>query len=266
MQCVKAFVNKRFYKNKTMASTSVRCVKDEERMQISVVYSADGISYRTYNLNRIQLESVSVAFDRLKLNLLKTFLKKNKERKNVSIDSCTENHCTESCTDNEEKCISVTIVNSRGINVDDSLPNNVAWSECNKLRIGSTDIDIYVNLPTVKIMPFSASIMAGFPIFPKFELEFSDLQYCSFIWERINSLQNEKNCLHDSNLLRYTDIVYTPKNEDVGHCVKLKIIPGTENRTGQDQCVMSQEVNAGPGLCPFEGRHLFTQLKTDVDS
>lgn len=60
---------------------------------------------------------------------------------------------------------------------------------------------------------------------------------------------------------------YETSNEDVGHHLKFVLTPG--NAEGHFGPVVEQisknEIQAGPGQCPFETRHFFTQKPIDED-
>ena len=261
------------YDVRTMASTYVRCIPGDEKMQITVEYCHEGSTSRAYNLDRKQSEDVGTAINRLRANLAKSLFKKKKKKKNVAPNSSAAFTKEEDAEHN----LNVLIVNASGRKVDETVPNNLAWAEGNRLRIGNTDIPISVNAPTVKLLPLPSSIMAGFPVFPRFELEFADLQHCKFSWERVESSpkeevlgaeggKNESECESDGGAAsQCLDPVYTPTTADIGLRLKLRCMPGKNNRKGREDCVISEEVKPGPGTCPFETRHLFTPNKTDHD-
>ena len=257
---------------RNMASTYVRCIPGEEKMQITVEYCHDGGTSRAYNLDRKQTEEVGTSLNRLKTNLTKSLFKKKKKRKNVAANSRTEDTREEDAENN----LNVLIVNASGHKVDETAPNNLAWAEGHRLRIGSTDIPISVNAPTVKLLPLPSSIMAGFPIFPRFELEFADLQHCVFTWEKVEASPKEEmmgaeggetegdpdNAVVSHKCL---DQIYTPTTADIGFRLKLTCVPGMNGRIGREDVIVSDDVRPGPGTCPFENRHLFTSTKTDDD-
>lgn len=61
---------------------------------------------------------------------------------------------------------------------------------------------------------------------------------------------------------------YTTSNEDVDHYLKLKITPGNvEGIFGPPvEHICKNVIQAGPGPCPFETRHCFTQKRLQGDS
>lgn len=239
-------------------------------MQITVEYCHEGGTSRAYNLDRKQSEEVGTALIRLKTNLTKSLFQKKKKRKNVAANSCAEDTREEDA----KKNLNVLIVTASGRTVDVTAPNNVAWVEGHRLRIGSTDILISVNAPSVKLLPLPPSIMAGIPIFPRFELEFADVQHCVFSWEKVESSPKEELCGAEGGEAesensavsqKCLDQMYTPTTEDIGFRLKLTCIPGRSGRLGREDFVFSDDVKPGPGSCPFETRHFFTPTRTGDD-
>lgn len=57
---------------------------------------------------------------------------------------------------------------------------------------------------------------------------------------------------------------FVTRHEDIGYRIKLKAIPKSKNgiRVGPEvEAISKSDVEAGPGYCPFECRHLFTQQR-----
>nr|CAD7442221.1 unnamed protein product [Timema bartmani] len=53
---------------------------------------------------------------------------------------------------------------------------------------------------------------------------------------------------------------YTPSTSDIGHKLKLSCVPKNGDQEGpQSEVISSTSVGAGPGMCPFEKRHVFTK-------
>nr|CAD7399154.1 unnamed protein product [Timema cristinae] len=53
---------------------------------------------------------------------------------------------------------------------------------------------------------------------------------------------------------------YTPSTSDIGHKLKLNCVPKNGDQEGpQSEVISSTSVGAGPGMCPFEKRHVFTK-------
>lgn len=56
--------------------------------------------------------------------------------------------------------------------------------------------------------------------------------------------------------------IYKSQTDDIGHHLKLQCIPSNGETEGAIAEYMSKcEVQAGPGNCPFESRHVFTSDK-----
>ncbi|PVD39383.1 hypothetical protein C0Q70_02013 [Pomacea canaliculata] len=245
-----------------MASTYVRCIQGEEKMQITLEYGHEGGTSRAYNLDRKQTEEVGTALNRLKVNLAKNLFKKKKKKKNV-VAGLTGGENKEV---DAENTLNVVIVNSCGRKVDETIPNQVAWAEGNKLMIGDTHVPIIVNPPTVKLLPLPSSIMAGFPIFPRFELEFADLQQSTFTWQKedVSPVEEGAGVATEGHpVIKSTHPIYTPDAGDIGCRLKLTCVPGRTGRRGREDCVVSDEVRPGPGPCPFEARQEYTSHRTE---
>lgn len=61
-------------------------------------------------------------------------------------------------------------------------------------------------------------------------------------------------------------LTYKTSTEDIGHFLKFELIPGNGKEFGPSiEAISKTEVQAGPGVCPFEDRHLFTKEKLSGD-
>lgn len=233
----------------------VRRIQGDSRLQISLKYPLlESDSYRTFNLYRLQNEEVSKTFERLSANIIKERNKKlKKKKKNVQIDPP----------------ISICIMND-GHEVDLSVANVEGFSEGNTLVIEDNCFNISVNPPVVTALTLPKTIMAGFRLYPKIELEFSDLNCCKFTWF-INIDEGTSNdaaeatnkLLEESWEVTHQGFEFTPGNDLIGRKLKLQCVPYTSNpndECGEKNEVISDDcISAAPGICPFMTRHCFTK-------
>lgn len=111
---------------------------------------------------------------------------------------------------------------------------------------------IKLNAPWVTNLTMPSSILAGYLVYPnKLETLFSAKSDLEFIWYRG---QVEKNQWIEVN----RGYSYLVQNEDVNHNLKLQIVPKCGETSLEFERKSTCTVQAGPGVCPFEERHLFT--------
>ena len=238
----------------------VRCIPDEERMQISVNYDhGGGRKVKTFNMERPQQETLGKAIVRLQQNIQKDICKRN--RKKAPKEPI------------EEIAIQLLV---NGQSLDEDLPNNQAWVDGAVLHVGTNILTVGVNLPTASSLAMPSSIMAGFPIFPRIDLEFADLNKSVFKWTRIAcdrsnaSSENGETSTgagspSQTDVQVSCDLIYTPTTNDIGHHLCLTCIPKNSSRTGKElSCTSKVAVEAGPGVCTFDSRHLFTPCEAGV--
>jgi len=106
-------------------------------------------------------------------------------------------------------------------------------------------------------MTLPNSILANFYVYPsKLELDFADRHSSEFIWYKSKMAKCEADWEEIGR--GYSILV---KNEDIGYKIKLKVTPKSldQSKTGPEVEATSKcEIQAGPGYCPFELRHLYT--------
>lgn len=73
-----------------------------------------------------------------------------------------------------------------GDEVPDTLPNSEAWRDGAVLQVGEARYHVHRNPPTFTAAELPGSLLAGFPVCPKLEVEFGKLQDCEFTWFREN--------------------------------------------------------------------------------
>lgn len=71
-----------------------------------------------------------------------------------------------------------------GVEVPETLLNADAWRDGSVLQVGDVQYSVQRNAPTFTTAELPVSLMAGFPVCPKLEVEFGNLQDCEFTWFR----------------------------------------------------------------------------------
>jgi 2',5'-phosphodiesterase len=191
---------------------------------------------------------------RLKTNILKTLIKKKKKKKEDQAESTSE----------PDLKIWMSI---KGACVDDDkTPVHQVFVKGAVLHIEDQNYPVEVNLPTILALILPKNIMVGFPIYPKIQVEFCDLQDCSFVWYKEKIVDEPSKRAKTTVLcVKVGDTFsYTPLLSDLGHKLKVTCVPKLGERCGGEFSVLSKcDVEAGPGLCPFENRHMYTQNVLD---
>lgn len=138
-----------------------------------------------------------------------------------------------------------------------------------RMTIDDESYEINYNAPWIKLIALPTSILAGFYVYPsKLELEFADRHSSEFFWYRGKlPKSNREDQIEWEEIGRGFSFIIRP--EDIGYRLKVRAIPNSKDgkRTGPEVTALSKnEVEAGPGYCPFECRHLFTEKRLDGKS
>ncbi|KAL6464900.1 hypothetical protein MHYP_G00272170 [Metynnis hypsauchen] len=240
---------RRFYRR--MERAVVRCVPWESKLTIS--FTLDG-SHK--HMLRDQTEELGKVLARISNSIIKARGKGKKAKANKA---------GEAAADVSEEPVVRLYFNGDFVS-EDSL-NADAWQDGAVLQVGETKYKIERNPPTFTTAELPASLLAGFPVCPKLEVEFGDLKDCTFTWYRESSpnahAPGQDGCWVEAGSER----VFTPSNLDIGLRLKLKCTPGNESRYGvAKELVSSGTVEAGPGVCTFDNRHMYTKKVTDAST
>lgn len=117
------------------------------------------------------------------------------------------------------------------------------------------------NWPWINTLTLPTAILAGFYVYPsKCEIEYADRHASDFVWYRGKLPANGK-----EESIEWTEIgrgfAFLVRHDDIGYKFKVKATPKSADRTKTGpttEAISKSEVQAGPGCCPFETRHLFT--------
>lgn len=242
-----------------MSQFSVRCVDTEPSIQISFVYAHNDGTPRTFNADRQKTEDTGTTLGRLAQNINKHINKKLRKRK-----SPDEN--------NDPQGVTLKLYES---DATTEVPSNLPLGESLKhgrvVLIESEKYLVDLNPPSCTKITIPQTAMVGFPIFPKLEVEFCNISESEYVWEKVKYEEGENSAKAQKpqppkaveKLVVGEALMYTPSNEDIGYRLALTCVPRNGNRQGKALGVESKyEVTAGPGFCPFENRHLYTQKET----
>ncbi|XP_067243811.1 2',5'-phosphodiesterase 12 [Chanodichthys erythropterus] len=236
--------------NMNMERCVVRCVPCESKLTIS--FSIDGSNKQ---MLREQTEPLGKVLARIANGIIKTQSKAKKSKQSKGKSETLE-------ADKPEISLCVN-----GEHVSVETLNSDAWQDGAVLHVGDLKYKVERNPPTFTVSELPSSLMSGFPVCPKLEIEFGDLKDSKFRWFKESSpnahMSGDPDCWKEAGLER----VFTPSNLDIGLRVMLKCTPVNGSKFGEPkELVSSGTVEAGPGTCTFDSRHLYTQKVTDESS
>ncbi|XP_051957305.1 2',5'-phosphodiesterase 12 [Xyrauchen texanus] len=238
----------RFYRN--MERCVVRCVPCELKLTIS--FNLDGSNK---HMLREKTEPLEKVLARISNSIIKAQGKEKKSKRNKSAAEALESGKPEISL-----CVNGEPVALETVNSD-------AWQDGAVLHVGEYKYKVERNPPTFTESELPSSLMSGFPVCPKLEMEFGELKDCEFRWYKESApnaqMSGALDCWREAGHER----VFTPSNTDIGLRVMLKCTPGNGSRFGQPKELVSlSTVEAGPGTCTFDNRHMYTQKVTDGPS
>lgn len=152
-----------------------------------------------------------------------------------------------------------------GDEVPDTALNSEAWQDGAVLQVGDVKYSVQRNAPTFTTAELPVSLLAGFPVCPKLEVEFGNLQDCEFTWykENVPNTSPDADGAAPGQASDWTEVgserVHVPSNQDIGCRLKLRCTPKDGTRSGPAKELVSVgAVEAGPGVCTFDNRHAYT--------
>ncbi|XP_072296071.1 2',5'-phosphodiesterase 12 [Eucyclogobius newberryi] len=225
-----------------MQTAVVRCVPGEPKLTIS--FCLDG-SHK--HMLRDQDEPVGKALTRIGHNLAKNQGKKKKKQRGEDAATAAA----------QPAAAEVTLLVGEDA-VEESVLNAEAWRDGAVLCVGGARYAVLRNAPTFTTAELPRSMMAGFPVCPKLQLEFGNMEDCEFTWFK-GACAGEGEDWVEAGSGR----VFVPSNEDIGSKLRLRCLPKDEMRSGLVKELQSEgAIEAGPGTCTFDTRHLFTRQQT----
>ncbi|XP_015262550.1 PREDICTED: 2',5'-phosphodiesterase 12 [Gekko japonicus] len=219
-----------------MERAVVRCIPAEPKLSVSLVLG-DGSAR---HMQRDQAEPLGRALARIANNAGKGNAKAAKKSKKARAESGAP----------PPPLPAVCLFSQDGQAVADDVPNAEAWQDGTVLQIGETRYRVERNPPALTELQLPRSLLAGFPVCPKVRTEFGSPAHCLFRW-----YQEQKVELGVAAAAAATGWVETPGGTE--HV----FMPS--NAHGLPREVESGgPVEAGPGACTFDARHLYTKKVT----
>lgn len=120
---------------------------------------------------------------------------------------------------------------------------------------------IKFNWPCINLINLPTSILAGFYVYPsKLEMDNADRHASEFKWSRGKLPESKR-----EDQIEWEEVSqgfsYLVQSEDIGYKLKLDTTPKSTDgsKVGPAmETIAKNEIQAGPGSCPFDTRHLFT--------
>ncbi|CAL1284908.1 unnamed protein product, partial [Larinioides sclopetarius] len=242
------------------AKVFVKHVDEENKMKIYFNLALPDLPERTFTFLRSKEEKLEVTISRMKLKILEAvnnkLNKKKKKKKSETID------------ENESQFPLTLSLLKNGEFINNELRNMDAWTENAQLKVNDHVFKVEENPPSVLHLSLPKSIMSGFPVYPKIELEYCSKEQCDFTWYRtiskaekssvdINKIVNVKS---ENWMILSKNYFYITNETDVGCKLKISCMPKNGEKIGLEEIAMSTSpIQAGPEKCPFEYRHEFTK-------
>lgn len=242
-----------------MERAVVRCVPAEPKLSVSFVLG-DGSSR---HMQRDQAEPLGRALARIANNAGKGHAKAAKKSKKARAEA-------DSGVPPPPPPPTVCLFSQDGKAVADDVPNAEAWQDGTVLQIGEARYRVERNPPALTELQLPRSLLAGFPVCPKLRTEFGTPGDCRFRWYQERKAVTAAAAGPGDEgggwveAAAGADRVFTPNNTHVGLRLKLVCTPGSsQQRYGLAREVESSgPVEAGPGACTFDARHLYTKKVT----
>lgn len=220
---------------------------------------------RAFNINRLLDEPVSICLDRLQSTVSKhiSISRKRKTKYKPAVTNHSDfisqaeamfgppetkvklcsslNPALQVNSLVKEEVITIRLYDAEGAEVDSTLKNGDAWVQNGSLRINDDIYNIEINSPSILSLKLPLSLLSGYFIEPTVELDNGTLADCEMTWFKV---------LVDGSTIEVAKgLSYTPSLDDVGHHVKLVVIPKDGQRCGIPEEVTSETaITEGPSL------------------
>nr|XP_056712557.1 2',5'-phosphodiesterase 12 [Euleptes europaea] len=245
-----------------MERAVVRCIPAEPKLSVSFVLG-DGSAR---HMQRDQAEPLGRALARIANNAGKGPAKAAKKSKKARAES--------GAAPPPPPLPAVCLFAQDGQAVAEDVPNAEAWQDGAVLQIGEARYRVERNPPALTELQLPRSLLAGFPVCPKLSTEFGSPADCLFRWYQEQKAEPAGGggaaAAGPSAASGWveapggTERVFTPSNAHIGLRLKLVCTPGNRlRRYGLEREAESGgPVEAGPGACTFDARHLYTKKVT----
>lgn len=224
---------------------------------------------RDFNFCRNIEEPVTMCLDRMKTNIEKEFGKRNKKKSKKKNKEAASDAVEGAEAGSSTPVITVDLMHGKekvnDLTFRKLLENNGTMDDV-LLQIVGEPYKVIYNTPWVEVITLPTSILAGFFIYPaKLDLLFAEKKHSKFEWYRGLLPKTKKE--EDIQWEKVGEgLTYSAKQEDIGYRIKIQCKPGNQQVLGPPvEYVSKCNVEAGPGCCPFENRHIFTTEKLSGD-
>ena len=233
---------------------------------------------RVFNFVRDVNESVEVSLNRIKNNLEKEFIKKQKKKPKKNQPPAEAEPAEENLQVGLKEFslklwnliskislfqIQVELLDSHGLVENKTFAELLEHFESSEyiLRLHQIPFTVKFNWPWINNLQLPTSILAGFFVYPsKLDIDYADRHASGFIWYRGKLAENKR-----EDQIAWEEIgrgfSILASHEDIGYKLKLVAVPKSYDglKLGPSiEVIAKNEIQAGPGFCPFETRHLFT--------
>lgn len=232
----------------------LRQEENSENVQISFRYTNDKFGVdREFNFSRNVSENITVCTARMNANLEKAFCKRLKKKKKSVEPEVTLPEIDVKFYKNEEV-----------LGPEDTCKDLIDNHQCITAHVIDRTYNIIYNPPWITTLQLPTSILADFPVYPsKLELQFLTMDKCKFLWYK-GMYDPDKHKPENVNWISIGEgFIINTTNDEIGH--KLKVVCETTDEGPKAECISANNVEAGPGLCPFDTRHLYTKEKLTGD-
>lgn len=224
-------------------TVSIRSIPEEESLRLLFYHGG-----KRFDFNRKKREETKKTLQRI---LLKLQPKQNKKKSKIVESS-------ESLSNVQVQKFNVILVDDEENLIDENKTNEEAFVNGNILLINNFSYKLVLNPPSVLQLSLPTSIMAGFFVFPDVQLEFCNVQESKFYWY----LSSHRDHKSKDNVWKLVgeDFTYLPSVNDISYYIKCLCIPGgVADDVCPEEIVSLEPISAGPGICLFDQRHLYTQ-------
>ncbi|XP_055913295.1 2',5'-phosphodiesterase 12 [Eupeodes corollae] len=223
---------------------------------------------REFNFCRTMDENIDDALVRIRNNISKELNKKSKKKQKKSKQSQedTSSNIPPVVQNSESQEVAVDFIKCNEKLSSITFAEMISDSKELSLKVFDENLEVVVNNPWVCNLVLPQSILAGFIVYPsKMELQFSERKHSIGTWYK-GKKPSSGNLQQIEWIKCGIGLSYTTSTADIGYLIKLELQPGNASCLGPSvEAISKNEVQAGPGKCPFEERHVFTANRLNGD-
>ncbi|CAB3981573.1 Hypothetical predicted protein [Paramuricea clavata] len=244
---------------------SVYAEKTNNSQNVKLLFS---LNDRKFNMSRVATEPVGKTLKRIGISV---------EKANTKGQDGTKMRGKKQEVLNN---IPVALFWANGEAMDNELTNEDAWKEGNVLNICESKFLVEENTPIVHSARVPSVIMAGFPVVPTVKLEYADKENSQFKWFKqahpskptvgeATSMPSEVENESETSWIEIgQEFIYIPNVSDIGCVLKMSCKAASIEKVAHEwfDVTAVSDVAAGPGVTPFDTRHLYTAKPTSGSS